>query len=173
MLYLSTSTRHVCAHAVWYTPPPSRLIQPCTHPPQVLATKDWTKWDWDVVDDIVQDILPHPPRLVDALRTKWIKRVSGFYRFVGASGTSIERQVGWYASKWLPIFCVVSSVRERSLWAKAKVTVRARWLTISVFFIVKESHPRIKCPFIIVCNGFGPLSLVLAKSVSRSHVRWR
>lgn len=60
---------------------------------QVLATKDWTKWDWDVVDDIVQDTLPHPPRLVDALRTKWIKRVSGFYRFVGAgnSGTSTDR----------------------------------------------------------------------------------
>lgn len=58
---------------------------------QVLATKDWTKWDWDVVDDIVQDVLPHSPRLVDALRTKWIKRVSGFYRFVGASGTSTER----------------------------------------------------------------------------------
>ncbi|CAM9962272.1 unnamed protein product [Ascophyllum nodosum] len=51
---------------------------------KVLATKDWTKWDWDVVGDIVQDTLPHPPRLVDALRTKWIKRVSGFYRFVGA-----------------------------------------------------------------------------------------
>lgn len=59
--------------------------------PQVLATKDWTKWDWDIVDDIVQDTLPHAPRLVDALRTKWIKRVSGFYRFVGASGTSTER----------------------------------------------------------------------------------
>ncbi|CBN77350.1 conserved unknown protein [Ectocarpus siliculosus] len=29
---------------------------------KVLATKDWTKWDWDVVDDIVQDILPHSPR---------------------------------------------------------------------------------------------------------------
>lgn len=60
---------------------------------QVLTTKDWTKWDWDVVDDIVQDTLPHPPRLVDALRTKWIKRVSGFYRFVGAgnSGTSTDR----------------------------------------------------------------------------------
>ncbi|CAM9959226.1 unnamed protein product [Ectocarpus sp. 6 AP-2014] len=61
---------------------------------KVLATKDWTKWDWDVVDDIVQDILPHSPRLVDALRTKWIKRVSGFYRFVGASGTSTERGGG-------------------------------------------------------------------------------
>lgn len=60
---------------------------------QVLATKDWTKWDWDVVDDIVQDILPHAPRLVDALRTKWVKRVSGFYRFVGAGpvGTSTDR----------------------------------------------------------------------------------
>eukprot|EP00752_Nemacystus_decipiens_P007062 g6329.t1 len=61
---------------------------------KVLATKDWTKWDWDIVDDIVQDVLPYPPRLVDALRTKWIKRVSGFYRFVGASGTSIERGGG-------------------------------------------------------------------------------
>ncbi|CAN0532678.1 unnamed protein product, partial [Ectocarpus sp. 12 AP-2014] len=61
---------------------------------KVLATKDWTKWDWDVVDDIVQDILPHSPRLIDALRTKWIKRVSGFYRFVGASGTSTERGGG-------------------------------------------------------------------------------
>lgn len=61
--------------------------------PKVLATKDWTKWDWDVVDDIVQDTLPHRPRLVDALRTKWVKRVSGFYRFVGAgnSGTSTDR----------------------------------------------------------------------------------
>lgn len=60
---------------------------------QVLMTKDWTKWDWDVVDDIVQDILPHPPRLADALRSKWIKRVSGFYRFVGAGsiGTSTDR----------------------------------------------------------------------------------
>lgn len=69
----------------------SSVVNPTVYLPQVLATKDWTKWDWDVVDDIVQDILPHPPRLVDALRTKWIKRVSGFYRFVGASGTSIER----------------------------------------------------------------------------------
>lgn len=63
---------------------------PCASP-QVLATKDWTKWDWDVVDDIIQDTLTHAPRLTDALRTKWIKRVSGFYRFVGASDTSVER----------------------------------------------------------------------------------
>lgn len=57
---------------------------------QVLSIKDWTKWDWDVVDDIVQDTLPHPPRLADALRTKWIKRVSGFYRFRGADNSGVS-----------------------------------------------------------------------------------
>lgn len=82
---LSRPVKRVLTASRIFTPPDGEYL------PQVLATKDWTKWDWDVVDDIVQDTLPHASRLVDALRTKWIKRVSGFYRFVGASGTSIER----------------------------------------------------------------------------------
>ncbi|CAM9222945.1 unnamed protein product, partial [Choristocarpus tenellus] len=63
---------------------------------KVLATKDWTKWDWEVINDMVHDTLTHPPRLVEALRTKWVKRLSGFYRFVGAGamGTSTDRGGG-------------------------------------------------------------------------------
>ncbi|CAM9115932.1 unnamed protein product [Discosporangium mesarthrocarpum] len=63
---------------------------------KVLVTKDWTKWDWDTIEDMVQDTLAHPPRLAEALATKWVKRVSGFYRFVGAGsmGTATDRGYG-------------------------------------------------------------------------------
>ncbi|KAG5193058.1 hypothetical protein JKP88DRAFT_260898 [Tribonema minus] len=55
---------------------------------KVLATKDFTKWDWEVIEDALRDSLPHAPRLSDALRTKWVKRLSGYFRFLGHSGAS-------------------------------------------------------------------------------------
>eukprot|EP00743_Colponemidia_sp_Colp-15_P007761 GILK01008403.1.p1 GENE.GILK01008403.1~~GILK01008403.1.p1 ORF type:complete len:1354 (+),score=260.34 GILK01008403.1:95-4156(+) len=51
------------------------LLKQCN----VLVTKDHTKWDWDIIADIIEGPLTNPLRLGDALKTKFVKRVLGFY----------------------------------------------------------------------------------------------
>lgn len=42
--------------------------------------KEPLKWDWQTIDDMLEYSFKNPERLSDALKTKWVKRVSGFYR---------------------------------------------------------------------------------------------
>ncbi|RCH97274.1 hypothetical protein CU098_004610, partial [Rhizopus stolonifer] len=48
---------------------------------QALATKDYTKWNWESVIELLQGPLLNPRRLEEAMRSKkFIKRLLGFYR---------------------------------------------------------------------------------------------
>lgn len=48
---------------------------------QVLNTKDYTKWNWDSVTELLQGPLLNPRRLEEAMRgRKFIKRLLAFYR---------------------------------------------------------------------------------------------
>ncbi|KAI9257881.1 Rapamycin-insensitive companion of mTOR, middle domain-containing protein [Sporodiniella umbellata] len=48
---------------------------------QALATKDYTKWNWESVTELLQGPLLNPRRLEEAMRSKkFIKRLLGFYR---------------------------------------------------------------------------------------------
>jgi rapamycin-insensitive companion of mTOR len=48
---------------------------------QVLNTKDYTKWNWDSVTELLQGPLLNPRRLEEAMRgKKFIKRLLAFYR---------------------------------------------------------------------------------------------
>lgn len=42
--------------------------------------KEPFKWDWVVISDMLEYSFQHPDRLNEALKTKWVRRVSGFYR---------------------------------------------------------------------------------------------
>ena len=43
--------------------------------------KEPFKWDWDVIEDVLDFGLRNKPeRLVEATRTKWVVRISGFFR---------------------------------------------------------------------------------------------
>jgi rapamycin-insensitive companion of mTOR len=48
---------------------------------KVLKDKDYLKWDWNVITDLLEGPLTNPARLSEVLKTnKFIKRVSGFFR---------------------------------------------------------------------------------------------
>jgi rapamycin-insensitive companion of mTOR len=48
---------------------------------KVLKDKDFLKWDWNVITDLLEGPLTNPTRLSEVLKTnKFIKRVSGFFR---------------------------------------------------------------------------------------------
>ncbi|KAG0222326.1 hypothetical protein BGX31_009204 [Mortierella sp. GBA43] len=48
---------------------------------QVLATKDVSKWRWDLILEIIQGPMVHPRRLDEAIRgTKFTKRLLSFFR---------------------------------------------------------------------------------------------
>ena len=58
---------------------------------KVLATKDWRDWDWEKVEDVVDvlrrgssldddDVRVERGRLAEALRTKFARRLGGFFR---------------------------------------------------------------------------------------------
>lgn len=42
--------------------------------------KEPFKWDWMTISDMLEYSFHHPDRLADALKTKWVRRVCGFYR---------------------------------------------------------------------------------------------
>jgi hypothetical protein len=42
--------------------------------------KEPFKWDWLTISDMLEYSFQHQDRLVEALKTKWIRRISGFYR---------------------------------------------------------------------------------------------
>lgn len=47
---------------------------------RVLLGKDWFKWDWDIIAELLEGPLTHPTRLSEAMKTKFFKRLSGFFR---------------------------------------------------------------------------------------------
>ena len=47
----------------------------------VLAEKDYSRWNWDLIGEVFSSYLHHPTYLVDVLRTtSFVKRVLAFYR---------------------------------------------------------------------------------------------
>lgn len=42
--------------------------------------KEPLKWDWSMINDMLEFSFQHTDRLAEALKTKWIRRLSGFYR---------------------------------------------------------------------------------------------
>ena len=46
----------------------------------VEKVKDWKEWDWDAINDILEDGLQSGTRLGEALRGKFIKRLGGYFR---------------------------------------------------------------------------------------------
>ena len=42
--------------------------------------KEPFRWDWSTIRDMLEYSFQHPDRLSEALKSKWVKRVSGFYR---------------------------------------------------------------------------------------------
>lgn len=48
---------------------------------QVLTTKTFTRWNWDVLTELIQGPLTNPRRLEEAIKTtKFMKRLMSFYR---------------------------------------------------------------------------------------------
>lgn len=48
---------------------------------QVLATVNYLKWKWDLINDIIEGPLLNPKRLEEAIKaSKFLKRLTGFYR---------------------------------------------------------------------------------------------
>ncbi|OQR91495.1 hypothetical protein ACHHYP_04658 [Achlya hypogyna] len=47
---------------------------------RVLNGKDWYRWNWDVISELLEGPLTNPMRLSEAMKTKFFKRLSGFFR---------------------------------------------------------------------------------------------
>lgn len=47
---------------------------------RVLLGKDWFKWDWNIITELLEGPLMNPSRLSEAMKTKFFKRLSGFFR---------------------------------------------------------------------------------------------
>ncbi|RHY44703.1 hypothetical protein DYB30_012737, partial [Aphanomyces astaci] len=50
------------------------------HKSRVLSGKDWFRWNWDIISELLEGPLTNPVRLSEAMKTKFFKRVSGFFR---------------------------------------------------------------------------------------------
>ncbi|RHZ01868.1 hypothetical protein DYB31_016144, partial [Aphanomyces astaci] len=50
------------------------------HKSRVLSGKDWFRWNWDIISELLEGPLTNPARLSEAMKTKFFKRVSGFFR---------------------------------------------------------------------------------------------
>lgn len=47
---------------------------------RILTDKNFTKWNWDVISEMLEGPLTNPQRLSEAMKTKFFKRLSGFFR---------------------------------------------------------------------------------------------
>ncbi|KAJ3339684.1 hypothetical protein HDU93_007910 [Gonapodya sp. JEL0774] len=75
----------------------------------VLALKDYTKWNWDAIMELVQGPLYHVKRFEEVLRnTKLIKRLLAFYRPANRQFSSIQKETG--AAKYVRIGSELLSV---------------------------------------------------------------
>lgn len=47
---------------------------------QVIITKDYTRWHWDAISELLSGALLNPSHLAKALNTKFVKRILSFLR---------------------------------------------------------------------------------------------
>ncbi|CAG8483702.1 13104_t:CDS:10, partial [Acaulospora colombiana] len=58
---------------------------------QVLNTKDYAKWNWETLLELLQGPLLNPRRLEEAIRSKFMKRLLGFFRPTSRRFSEIEK----------------------------------------------------------------------------------
>ncbi|CAG8628166.1 8090_t:CDS:10, partial [Acaulospora morrowiae] len=58
---------------------------------QVLNTKDYLKWNWETLLELLQGPLLNPRRLEEAIRSKFMKRLLGFFRPTSRRFSEIEK----------------------------------------------------------------------------------
>ncbi|GBC19604.2 hypothetical protein RIR_jg41870.t1 [Rhizophagus irregularis DAOM 181602=DAOM 197198] len=58
---------------------------------QVLSTKDGKKWDFETMMELLQGPLLNPRRLEEAIRSKFVKRLIGFFRPTSRRFSEIEK----------------------------------------------------------------------------------
>ncbi|GMH93873.1 hypothetical protein TL16_g12745 [Triparma laevis f. inornata] len=46
----------------------------------VDRSKEWGSWDWNTIEEILEDSLQNRERLSEALKTKFVKRLGGYFR---------------------------------------------------------------------------------------------
>ena len=69
----------------------------------VLQTKEWGRWDWTVIEEIVDGPLENPALLQAAMRTKFVKRLVSFLRPSNNAFANISRKS--QNSKYTQIAC--------------------------------------------------------------------
>ncbi|KAG6610312.1 Protein required for meiosis [Phytophthora cinnamomi] len=47
---------------------------------RVLTDKNYKNWNWDIISEMLEGPLTNPQRLSEAMKTKFFKRLSGFFR---------------------------------------------------------------------------------------------
>lgn len=60
---------------------------------QVLSTKDYIKWNWETTMELLQGPLLNPRRLEEAIRSKFMKRLIGFFRPNSRRFSEIEKNL--------------------------------------------------------------------------------
>ncbi|CAG8659844.1 24353_t:CDS:10, partial [Cetraspora pellucida] len=60
---------------------------------QVLSTKDYVKWNWETTMELLQGPLLNPRRLEEAIRSKFMKRLIGFFRPNSRRFSEIEKSL--------------------------------------------------------------------------------
>ncbi|KND04740.1 uncharacterized protein SPPG_00443, partial [Spizellomyces punctatus DAOM BR117] len=71
---------------------------------KVLGSKDYTKWTWDVIMELIQGPFLNPKRLDEAIKnTKVVKRLLSFYRPTNHQFSDIKKSKG--SAKYIRIGC--------------------------------------------------------------------
>ena len=73
----------------------------------VTASKDFLKWDWKQINDILEMTIIQPQKLRDALKTKFVKRLLAFYS--PSKGTDKEKFINkiWVLYLYLYIYIYI------------------------------------------------------------------
>ena len=61
----------------------------------VNEKKDWTEWSWETIKEILDDSLQNPARLTEALNTKFVKRLGGFFRCSDEGEKAFFAHLAW------------------------------------------------------------------------------
>ncbi|GLD95089.1 hypothetical protein PINS_up003714 [Pythium insidiosum] len=81
---------------------------------RVLTDKNWTKWNWDMISELLEGPLTNPQRLSEAMKTKFFKRLSGFFRCDPGNK-------GYFSQlAWIPDFCAVPAACVSDVHAAAE-----------------------------------------------------
>jgi len=75
---------------------------------QVLVTKDITKWNWELIFELLEGPLNNPQHLANALKTKFIKRMLSFLR----PNKKLFSTMAWTTEnlKYVRVSCVILEV---------------------------------------------------------------